>query len=249
MLDLYDFRSAKKTELISSGILKLEQVTPDHITIKPGEDGLSTSQRQWMQASGEWPGGGPFFLDRPRLRSEIAAWEFPLHFIDFETAMVAVPFTRERRPYSQVAFQFSHHVLHNDGRLEHQTQYLNANPGEFPNYAFLRALRNALHPLPGTIFRWAAHENTVLNAIRSQLTSDTAPPTDVTELIDFIDSVTTPLKGDKERRPGPRAMVDLCELAKRCFFHPDTAGSCSLKRVLPAVMKSSPVLQATLWLA
>jgi hypothetical protein len=39
-------------------------------------------------------------------------------------------------------------------------------------------------------------------------------------------------------------MVDLRRVAERYYFHPDTNGSSSLKKVLPAVMKSSAVLKA-----
>ena len=242
VIDLYHVPSARKTELINSGVRKLKQVTQAHLNIKDDKEGLSRTQRQWMQASGQWPGGGPFHLDRDRVRAEIASWQFPLHFIDFETALVAVPFTRDRRPYGQIAFQFSHHMLYQDGRLEHRSQYLNASPGVFPNFEFLRALRAALQP-NGTIFRWHAHENTVLNAIRKQLTDEEPLQPDAAELVAFIDCITTPSEGDHERDAGPRSMVDLCKLAGLYFFHPDTAGSSSLKKVLPSLMKSSRALK------
>ena len=38
-------------------------------------------------------------------------------------------------------------------------------------------------------------------------------------------------------------MIDLCKLAERYYFHPQTRGSCSLKQVLPAVMSSSARLK------
>jgi hypothetical protein len=103
-------------------------------------------------------------------------WTYPLHLIDFETAAVALPFHAGRRPYEQVAFQFSHHVLEADGRLRHANQFLNAAPGEFPNYAFVRSLREALRHDQGTIMRWSNHENTILTAIKQQLQQDEARP-------------------------------------------------------------------------
>ena len=48
-------------------------------------------------------------------------WKFPLHFIDFETSTVALPFTKGE-PYEQVAFQFSHHIYYENGNpSEHET--------------------------------------------------------------------------------------------------------------------------------
>ena len=39
-------------------------------------------------------------------------------------------------------------------------------------------------------------------------------------------------------------MVDLCDLAGKAYFHPDTKGSSSIKKVLPAILKGSDELRA-----
>ena len=41
-------------------------------------------------------------------------WKWPLNMIDFETNTVAIPFYEGMRPYQTIAFQFSHHLLHED---------------------------------------------------------------------------------------------------------------------------------------
>ncbi len=169
------------------------------------------------------------------MRQAIATWRYPLHFIDFETSAVALPFHGGMRPYEQVAFQFSHHVMHADGRVVHQTQFLNAQPGVFPNFEFIRALCKALSSDDGTVFMWSHHENTILNKISDQLQSRDDAPADASELRDFALSFT---------KAGSRAMVDLCELAKKAYFHKSTKGSSSIKKVLPAVLSASPQLQA-----
>jgi hypothetical protein len=166
----------------------------------------------------------------------VRKWNYPLHLIDFETAAVALPFHAGRRPYEQVAFQLSHHVLEADGRLRHAHQFLCDAPGEFPNYAFVRALREALRHDEGTIMRWSHHENTILNAIKEQLNWEAKPPADKDELIAFIEHIT---------KDGPRAMVDLADVARKHYFHPSTKGSCSIKKVLPSIMQSSVFLRET----
>lgn len=176
-----------------------------------------------------------YYLDRAGLNSVMRGWTYPLHLIDFETAAVALPFHAGRRPYEQVAFQFSHHVLEADGRLRHVGQFLSDAPGEFPNYAFVRALHEALQHDQGTIMRWSHHENSILNAIKDQLNAEAEPPSDKDELIGFIESIT---------KDGLRAMVDLAEIARKHYFHPSTQGSCSIKKVLPAVMQSSDFLRS-----
>ena len=38
-------------------------------------------------------------------------------------------------------------------------------------------------------------------------------------------------------------MADLCDLAGKAYFHPDTQGSSSIKKVLPAILKGSGLLK------
>lgn len=100
------------------------------------------------------------------LRREMESWTYPLHFIDFETATVAIPFHQGQAPYSQVAFQFSHHQMGADGTFHHVDQFLHAKPGEFPNFEFVRSLKRSLDRDSGTILRYHNHENSVLNQIK-----------------------------------------------------------------------------------
>ena len=96
-------------------------------------------------------------------------WKFPLNFIDFETSMSAPPFNKGKRPYEQIAFQFSHHTVSEDGIIEHASEYINFESGKFPNFEFVRELKKALSQNSGSIFRYSNHENTVLNQIYAQL--------------------------------------------------------------------------------
>ena len=234
VLDIWYY--PKKDELLSQGIYRYSQVTQDDIKIKNDKDGLSRTQRQWMQVSGIPPEQSTdgFYLDRDLIRRHMADWQFPLHMIDFETATVALPFFKGMRPYESLAFQYSHHVIEEDGSVRHAGQYLLAEPGTFPNFEFVRALKNELHGDGGTIFRWSHHENTVLSHIAQQIAQQNPPLPDAPELLAFIASIT---KG------GQRSMVDLAELAERAYFHPDTKARVSIKKVLPAVLKSSDFLK------
>jgi hypothetical protein len=84
----------------------------------------------------------------------------------------------------------------------------------------------------------------VLNQLRGRLLADPAPPDDAAVLVAFIESITVH-EVDGTPVAGPRNMVDLCKLAERFYFHPQTRGSSSLKKVLPALMASSPILRKT----
>jgi hypothetical protein len=226
-----------KQELLDAGVLFWDEVRRPHLNYLEAASGLSDSQRQWMQVSGQWPGGGEFYLDRELIAREMQGWRYPLHFIDFETSRVAIPFAAGQRPYSVTAFQFSHHVVDEAGQVRHQSQFLQTQPGQQPNYDFVRALQQAVGA-KGTIFMWWPHENSTLNAILEELETDAMPPPDAAALKAFILSVTS-AKG----RCGERAMVDLCTLSRRVYFHPLTQGSSSIKKVLPSVLQSSEFLR------
>lgn len=240
VLDLWNFRG--KHALIEQRVLRLADIPLDALGDQGGTDGLSRGRRQAMQVTGRWPGRPEFFIDAPLMRREMDSWVYPLHFIDFETARVAIPFFAGQRPYANIAFQFSHHVVEADGRVEHRTQFLCTTPGRKPNYEFVRALQAALGAT-GTVFMWSPHENTTLNAIVEELEHDAAPPPDAASLGAFIRSLATRKLGKGNADAGSRALVDLCRLAEKAFFHPVTKGSNSIKKVLPAVMQASDYLK------
>ena len=100
------------------------------------------------------------------------------------------------------------------------------------NFEFVRQNHSTEIEAP---YSWAAHENTILNHIKDQLTRIPQAPNDKDKLIQFIESITN----DAER-----SMVDLNEIALKCYFHPSTQGRTSLKKVLPAVLQSSEILKS-----
>jgi len=233
ILDIWSYR--KKDELIKKGVFKINQAI-DLIDVKPDDNGLSYSERQFLQVAGIPPSKdrGGFYFDSYFFNSERKQWKYPYHMIDFETSTVALPFFKGMRPYESIAFQFSHHIMHEDGSVEHRSQALITDPGVFPNFDFIRDLKNSLDTDEGTIFRWATHENTILNHIKVQLGNYAQAPEDKTELIRFIDKITD---------DADRSMVDLNEIALRCYFHPSTKGRTSIKKVLPAVLETSNLLR------
>ena len=241
VLDIWDFRG--KDKLIKQGRVRINDVIEDDLNMKEDDKpGISRTRRQLLQVEKAQSGDTTFFLDADGLRKEFEKWQFPLHFIDFETSMPAIPFNAGRSPYEGIAFQFSHHTVDADGSVEHKTEFISTDPGIFPSYDFVRELKTALGGDEGTIFRYAAHENSYLNLIHQQMLSDPNLP-DVDELTAFIRTITKSVAGSPDEWEGPRNMVDLLELEKRFFFAPSTRGSNSIKKVLPAILDSSDFLK------
>lgn len=242
VLDVWNFR--KKAKLIEAGCIKMSDLTEENVAPKPDKKpGISASERQWLQIQKFQNRDNSIWLDRENLQHEIDSWVFPLHFIDFETTMAAIPFNAGRRPYEGIAFQFSHHIIYEDGSVEHFGEYLNTEQGKFPNYDFVRALKAQLENDNGSIFRYSNHENTFLNIIYRQLQADRLEIADREELCEFIRSITKSVRDSVEQWFGERNMVDMWEIVKRYYYDPATNGSNSIKKVLPAILNSSTFLQ------
>jgi hypothetical protein len=239
VLDIWNFGGKQK--LIEASIFHLDEVKPEHIgnETEISKRKLDNKSRQWLQVQRTASKDPEPYLDFEGIKEEMDKWVYPLHMIDFETSTVAVPFYRGRRPYEQTAFQFSHHQINADGSIEHKGQYLNAEPGVFPNFEFVRMLRNELINDQGSVFRYADHENNVLCQIMTQLRGcNEKEVPDEQELIDFILSIT-----HSATHKGERDMIDLLDLVKAYYWHPLMGGSNSLKVVLPAVLNSSDYIK------
>lgn len=250
--------STNRGKWVSEGKYFMDQLTDHELKLfnekTPDAPGLDDYQRKWLQIGLETKNegilsrfkehlNGNVYLDVDGLRAEMATWKYPLHMIDFETTAVALPYYIGMKPYEQVAFQFSHHIIYEDGRIKHAGQYLNENVMKFPNFEFVRELYRQLSQDEGTIFRYATHENSILRAIAGQLADSNEPDKD--ELIAFIRSITH--EKDKNHNlvyQGERDMVDLLQVVKRYFYQLDEMhGSNSIKQVLPAVLNSSDYLK------
>jgi len=252
----------KCDEWVKKGVYKMADITEEQLerhADKKSGPGLDHKERKWLQIAmmtGNQEVLSDYaadihdgvYLDIDGLKDEMAKWKFPLHMIDFETTAVALPYYEGMRPYEQVAFQFSHHIIEQTTdrgyTIRHAGQYLNEDVSQFPNFEFVRALREQLAHDEGTIFRYAPHENSILRAIYKQLEESTEP--DKQELMDFIDKIThvKDKKTHKMLHQGKRDMVDLWEVVKRYFYEPrEMGGSNSIKVVLPAVLNASQFLK------
>jgi hypothetical protein len=227
--------------LLQSGKILLSQVEESDLKGKYDNDKLTPFARKWTQISKVQQDDQSAFIMKNPLRAVMSEWSFPYHFIDFETSAVALPFMAGMRPYESVAFQYSHHVMHEDGHIEHVGQLLLDSPGQFPNFDFVRKLKQELGNDHGTIFRYSNHENTILVAIARQL--EKSDELDKRELISFIRSITKSTKNSAVQYRGDRCMVDLCEVVKHFYYHPAMKGSNGIKSVLPAILNSSSFLQ------
>lgn len=242
--NLFDIRGihwTKSAKLFENKLIFAENLKQEDIGFKEGVGKLTDSERAWIQIEKALSNDSSIYIDKDGLKEEMNKWIFPLHFIDFETCTAALPFSKGRRPYEQIAFQFSHHTYYGDGKIEHANQYISNKPAYFPNFDFIRELKKALDSDNGTIFRFHNHENTILNAIHVQLLKSDEKDKD--SLINFIEHISHSTRNSAQKWQGKRDMVDLWVIAKSFYFNPLTNGSNSLKDLLPASINSSNFLK------
>tara|TARA_Y100000994_G_scaffold249078_1_gene258949 strand:- start:2385 stop:4292 length:1908 start_codon:yes stop_codon:yes gene_type:complete len=232
VFDIWNYRQSHK--VIDSNVYKMKDVYSSEFV-------ETLNDRQYLQVDKTVNGSIEEHI-KPELFNEMQKWEFPLHFIDFETCMIAVPFHKNRTPYEQIAFQFSCHTLYENGKIEHY-EWIESDANNFPNYEFVRQLKKILDNDNGSIFRYSAHENTVLLQIKSQMLEEDEGK--YKDLIDWIDTITYRKDNDnpKHKIVGDRNMIDLLEYVKKYYYHPMMKGSNSLKYVLPAIFSTSSFIK------
>lgn len=188
-----------RRRLAALGVSDIREIPEDF-------DGLSDLQRRVRDCLIE---GAPF-LD-PALMRDLSAIAYPVHFLDFESCSAPLPVIPGTRPFEQTPFQWSDHILHENGAVEHR-EYLHharTDPRRPLTEALLAALDGA-----GAIVVYSGFEARTMN-----------------ELARLLPDLGVPLLEHVERR-----MVDLHRLLHQHYYHPDLRGSFSIKDVLPVVV-------------
>lgn len=239
VFDLYENRNTDRQ--LGEGKVLISQLNEADLLNNKGKE-TSYTARQRVQLQTTNRSDRIAWIDKEYLK-KARELEFPLHFIDFETCMTALPFKKGCRPYEQTVFQFSHHVIEANGTVRHGNEFLMTEPGRFPNFDFIRALRSALSDDGGTVLRYSPYENTVLNQVRRQLADVSMPDCpDKDELIAWIESLATPGRASETHWVPTRPFVDMMDWVENAFFYPSMGGSISIKKVLPALLEWSPIL-------
>jgi hypothetical protein len=180
-----------------------------------------------------------YFSDE--MADELNQWEYPLHFIDFETITCAIPHHKGMRPYETIAFQWSCHTINQPGDAPVHSEWINSEP-KFPNFRFAESLMNQIGNV-GTPLMWATHENTVLRAILNQLefAENYQPGYKNETLMTWLLAITK-RKDEKNKVINQGRLIDMNAFTLKHFFHPYMKGKTSIKKTLPAVWNHNDYL-------
>ena len=100
------------------------------------------------------------------IKSRLDELVTPIYFLDFESIATAVPLFDSIAPWKQLAFQYSLHILHEDGRLEHR-EYLHREASD-PSAAVAKRLCQDIGDVGSIVVYYATMERGVLNSLRNQ---------------------------------------------------------------------------------
>lgn len=235
VFDIWNERGVQ-SKYLDQELFLMEDLIPDYLPVAEERIDLSTplenKERQSLQVLKATRHHAESELILPGLYREMEQWTWPLHFIDFEAVLAAIPFHRGLSPYEYIPFQFSCHTMYEDGRVAHRADWIEEEAGAFPNFEFIRQLKACLEIDQGTVFRYHNFENTVLEKVADQMRQQRPP--DWQELTEWIATLT---------RGGEREMVDLYQVIKDYYYTRHMGGSISIKKVLPAILTESDFLK------
>jgi len=146
----------------------------------------------------------------PELKDELMDVEYPVHFLDFETIGSAIPRYAGTRPYQTIPFQWSDHILYEDGRIEDR-EYLCIEDKD-PREEFTRSLLDVCGK-KGSIVSYTNYEERIIKGLAEELS----------EYREKLHALLIRIK-------------DLHKIIRGHYYNPAFHGSFSLKSVLPAIL-------------
>lgn len=199
---VFDLRGGKTKQfsLYEQGIMSIKDIP----------DGVALSRQQQIQKKCLMTGNTHVELDE--IRRFLDGLRYPRYYLDFETVAPAIPVYDGMRPYQDLPFQFSLHVVENDRSEPVQYSFL-AEGDEDPRPLILKELQRLLGSEGSIIAYNAGFEEGVLK-----------------ELVEAFPEYTDWLQGILAR------MVDLLlPFTNFHYYHPSQKDTASLKKVLSAL--------------
>lgn len=198
IFDIPRLSEKKFNDLVDSDILSIEAI-PLSFALTENQDIVRAAVQT----------GNPVINDN--LSSELHDLSWPVHYLDFETAVTAIPLYEEIAPYTQVPTQYSVHQSDRVGNISNHTEYL-ADPTKDSRFELAVNLINDLSG-DGSIIVYSHFEKTI-----------------IIDLAKLYPQLGEQLSDLIER------LVDMQTIMSKNYYHPAFKGSMSLKDILPVLV-------------
>ncbi len=201
---IYDL-TRLNTDLVS----ELEAKNIKRIFDIPGDTNLNKFQRRQVDAvQSELP-----HVEPDMISAIIDEYQYPVYFFDYETFSTAVPGFDGLRPYDQIPFQYSLHVIDEPGAKLRHLEFLHDSSSN-PVEAICKSLVTHFGPV-GSIITW----NSSFEKARNTRLAELLP-----QYQEFLSNLNS-------------RIVDLMDPFTAGFYvHKDFKGSSSIKNVLPVLV-------------
>ena len=196
--------------LYYGGMRAFEMYNSGIITVGEIPDDYKLNDKQRIQKSCLL--SGEPHLDREAIREFLSSLDYPRYYLDFETIGPAVPLFDGTRPYQNIPFQFSLHVVKDEFAQPEHFSFLAAGTDD-PRPALLFELQKALGNSGSIIAYNKGFEEGILRDLAQAFPkySDW-----VTQVCDRLTDLLIPFRSFH-------------------YYNPLQKGSASLKAVLPAI--------------
>lgn len=184
-------------ELIAEGILDIRDIPEGRLTKRIHERVRRVTK------------SGKAEID-PNARTVLKEFIYPRYYLDFETIAFTVPRWLGTKPFQQIPFQWSCHIEHADGDVEHKW-FLDTSGDPPMRAAALSLVRDLGQTGPILMYHHFERDR-------------------ITDLIDIFPDLAPRLKMLRDR------LVDLYPIVKEHYYHPDMKGKWSLKSVTACML-------------
>ncbi|MFT5659912.1 MAG: hypothetical protein ACI9TV_000545 [Sulfurimonas sp.] len=200
VFNIFNLGSKKQIELYGQGIVNIEDI--------PESYAMTAIQKQKVQ---NWKDQATF-IDEDKIKDFLDTLNYPIYHLDFETFQQAIPEWKGISPYQQIPFQYSLHIEHSDGTIEHKE--LLGEDGVDPRYELAKRLVEDI-PTDVTVLAYSMSFEKGVNA----KLADSFP-----EFSNHLLSINDNVK-------------DLMfPFQKKYYVTPQMQGSYSIKYVLPSLV-------------
>ncbi len=200
IFNIFNLGSKKQIELYERGIVDIASI-PDDFEMTAKQNQAASNYKS-----------GKTHIDREAIQTFVSTLSYPIYYLDFETFQQAIPKWRGISPFMQIPFQYSLHIEHADGKLEHR-EFL-ALEGSDPRERLAQKLCEDI-PTDVTVLTYnMSFEKGVLKKLAEQYPKYHEH---LMAIHDNIKDLMTPFQ-------------------KKQYITPDMNGSYSIKYVLPALI-------------
>ena len=161
IFDIPRLNAQKERPLQEAGVLYLADM--------PQEASLTATQQKFVKFHVQ----KEIEIDSTAIQEALAELQYPLYFFDFETIDHAIPVFDGCKPYQQVPFQYSCHIVMEDGTMSH-CDYLHTDDGD-PRRPLAEALLGHIGETGSLIAYNIPFERGVLHHLADHLTEYAVP--------------------------------------------------------------------------